>query len=81
MEENKITNFKTSEDVINYIKNSTFNSKDMAYREIVIQNEKIHIVYNESMSDDNTISDFVIRSIKNSFNEQIFEDIDKLSVF
>lgn len=76
MEENKISNFKTSEDVINYIKNSTFNSKDMAYREIIIQNEKIHIVYNESMADDNVISDFVIRSIKNSFNEQIFEDID-----
>ena len=76
MEENKISNFKTSEDVLNYIKNSTFNSKDMAYREIIIQNEKIHIVYNESMADDNVISDFVIRSIKNSYNEQIFEDID-----
>lgn len=76
MENIQISNLKNSEDIITYIKNSTFNSKDMVYKSLNIQNETVHIVYNESMADDSIISDFVIRSIKNSFNEKIFENID-----
>lgn len=72
----QISNLKTADDIITYIKNSTFNSKDMVYKELNIQNEIVYIVYNESMADDSIISDFVIRSIKNSFNEKIFENID-----
>ena len=76
MENIQISNLKTADDIITYIKNSTFNSKDMVYKELNIQNEIVYIVYNESMADDSIISDFVIRSIKNSFNEKIFENID-----
>ncbi|MDO4282107.1 MAG: spore germination protein [Clostridia bacterium] len=76
MEENKISNLNSSDDIINYIKDSTFNSQDIVYKELIIQDEKIHIVYDEPMVDTTTISDFVIRSIKNSVNEKIFENID-----
>lgn len=59
----KIQKLKTSEDIVNYIKNSTLNSNDMVYREIEIEKETVYIVYNESMTDTDVISNFVIRSI------------------
>lgn len=77
MNEEKIQNIKTSEDVINYIKTSTFNSVDMVYKQLVIQEEVIYIVYNESTADENLISNYVINSIKESFDSKIFEDINE----
>ncbi len=71
---------KSADDIIEYIKSSTFNSKDMVYKELDIQDEVIHVVYNEAMADDISISNFIIRSIKNTFNSKIYRDIDnKLS--
>lgn len=59
----KIKNLKTSEDIISYIKQSTFNSPDMVYREIKVLNEIVYAVYNESVTSTDLISNFVIRSI------------------
>lgn len=68
---------KSSDEIIEYIKRSTFNSKDMVYKELDIQDEVIHIVYNETVADDISISNFIIRSIKNTFNSKIYRDIDE----
>lgn len=77
MDEQKIANLKTDDDIIKYIKDSTFNSKDMVYKKLDVHSEIVHIVYNEAMADDESISNFIIRSIKNIFNSQIFKNIDE----
>ena len=61
--EEKIQNLKTTEDVIKYIKESTFDSPDMVYREIKVINETIYAVYNEALTDTDIISNFVVKSI------------------
>ncbi len=61
--EEKIRNLKTSEDIIKYIKESTFDSPDMVYREINVLNDTIYAVYNEAMTDTDIISNFVVKSI------------------
>ena len=65
----KVQKLRTSKDVIDYIKNSTFNSSDMVYREIKVLDDVIYVVYNESMTSSSTVSDFVIRSIIGITNE------------
>lgn len=77
MEDNTFFNFKNDNEIIQYIKNSTFNSQDMVYKELKFQYQKLYLVYNETLADENIISNFVIRGIRDSFNEKIIEDIDK----
>lgn len=71
-----VKNVKTSEDIINYIKNSTFNSIDVVYKELIVKDEIIYVVYNESIADENLISAYVINSIKANFDTKVFEDIN-----
>lgn len=75
MEENQ-TKFKTSEEIIQFIKQNTQNSQDMVYKEIDLQGEILHVVYNESVADDKVISDFIIRSIKASYQDMLMREIN-----
>lgn len=77
MEKNTISNFKTDEDIINYIKEQTCHSKDMVYKKLEISNKVINIVFSQSVCDGNTISDFVIRSIKSTLELKDVEEIDE----
>ena len=78
MEDDKISKLKTSEDIVNYIKSSTFNSADMVYKELDVDNEKIYIVYNEPMCNGDTVADYVVRSIQDTFQNIVIENIDKM---
>ena len=60
----KLENFNTSKEIIDYIKEKTNNSKDISYREISVNNEIVYIVFNEPLTDTKIISNYVIRSIK-----------------
>ena len=75
MEENnkKIETLQSTEDIVNYIKTSTSNSKDIAYRKVQVLDSTIYVVYSETLTSTDRISDFVIRSIK----EISYEDIKK----
>ena len=75
MEENnkKIETLQSTEDIVNYIKTSTSNSKDIAYRKVQVLDSIIYVVYSETLTSTDRISDFVIRSIK----EISYEDIKK----
>ena len=53
--------------IVNYIKAQSFDSKDLVYKKLKIKENVIDIVFSQSVSDSNVISDFVIRSIKNTF--------------
>lgn len=53
--------------IVNYIKAQSFDSKDLVYKKLKIKENVIDIVFSQSVSDSNIISDFVIRSIKNTF--------------
>lgn len=75
MEEKKNIKFKSDQDLIRYIKECTNNSQDVEYKEIDIFNKKINIVFSQSVSDSNVISDFIVRSIKNSYNLKNIENI------
>lgn len=77
MEDDKISKLKTSEDIVNYIKSSTFNSADMVYKQLDVNNEKIYIVYNEPMCNGDTVADYVVRSIQDTFQNIVIENIDK----
>ena len=68
-------NIKNSEDIINYIKKNTFNSKDIVYKKLDVEAEEVDIVYNESLCDENAISNFIIRSIGNLVSESLNEKI------
>ena len=78
MEDDKISKLKTSEDIVNYIKSSTFNSADMVYKQLDVDNEKIYIVYNEPMCNGDTVADYVVRSIQDTFQNIVIENIDKM---
>ena len=81
MEKNTNSNFKTDEDIINYIKEQTRDSKDMVYKKLEISNKVINIVFSQSVCNGDTISDFVIRSIKDTLQVKDVEDIDnKLNI-
>lgn len=77
MDKNILSNFKNDEDIINYIKNNTSHSKDMVYKKLEISNKIINIVFNQSVCDGNTISDFVVRSIKNTLQLKEVEEIEE----
>lgn len=77
-------NLKNAEDIINYIKETTKNSKDIVYKNLKINDgNNIYIVYSESVTDSKTISDFIVRSISNvlsiSKTEDIRENVDKIT--
>lgn len=76
MEKNTNSNFKTDEDIINYIKEQTRDSKDMVYKKLEISNKVINIIFSQSVCNGDTISDFVIRSIKDTLQVKDVEDID-----
>lgn len=77
MEENNSKKFNSAKEIIDYIKNSTSNSEDMVYKELELGKETINIVYSEATSDGNFIADFIIRSLRYLFNENINEKIEK----
>ncbi|MEG0282105.1 MAG: spore germination protein [Clostridia bacterium] len=68
-------------DILKYIKDSTQNSDDIIYREIDVLNETVTIVYSEAMVSSIYISDFVIKSLKESVKDIVkiekLEDIEK----
>ena len=76
MENDNIANLKNDEDIINYIKEKTAHSKDMVYKKLEISGKIINIVFSQSVCNGDTISDFVVRSIKNSLELKEIEDID-----
>ncbi|MBR3161514.1 MAG: spore germination protein [Bacilli bacterium] len=49
--------------IINKLKKETNNVLDITYREKYINKKRIEIIYNESLSSSNNISDFIIRSL------------------
>ena len=75
MEENNGKKFNSAKEIIDYIKNSTSNSEDMVYKELELGKETVNIVYSEATSDGNFIADFIIRSLRYLFNENINEKI------
>ena len=77
MENNDISDLKEPRDILKYLKDNTSDLKDMVFRTLSIHEETIYLVYNESLCDGSIISDFVIRSIKNTVEKQIVENIDK----
>lgn len=76
MVKDDITNFKNDEDIINYIKEKTAHSKDMVYKKLEVSGKIINIVFCQSVCNGDTISDFVVRSIKNTLELKEIEDID-----
>ena len=77
MEENNSKKFNSAKEIIDYIKNSTSNSEDMVYKELDLGKETVNIVYSEATTDGNFIADFIIRSLRYLFNENINEKIEK----
>lgn len=77
MEENKSNNFNSAKDIVDYIKTSTFNSEDIVYKELMLGEEIVNIVFNESTADGNFIADFINRSLRNLLNENVEENIEK----
>ena len=49
--------------IIERLKKDTNNDKDIVYRQKIINDEEIYIIYNEALTDNNKISDFIIRSL------------------
>ena len=50
---------------IDKLKKDTDNSPDITYRKIIINKQSLTIIYSNSLTSSNQISDFVIRSLKN----------------
>ena len=62
------------EKIINKIKKDTNNAEDITYRKKIISKKEIYIIYNESLTSSNTISDFIIRSLDNIKNKSTLID-------
>ncbi|MDD3303542.1 MAG: spore germination protein [Clostridia bacterium] len=77
MEEKNVNNFNSAKDIVDYIKNSTSHSEDMVYKEFMLGDEIVNIVFNESTTNGDFIADFISRSLKNLFDEKINESTDK----
>ena len=63
-------------EIIHRIKCDTNNIKDMVYRSIKHGKYTIYVIYNEPLTSSESISDFIIRSIKNTTKKK--EPIDTL---
>ena len=66
----------SNNNIISMLKKDTNNDKDIVYRKKIINNEEIYIVYDESLTGSNTISDFIIRSLDSI--EYKYQEIDDL---
>ena len=71
MDDIKLENIKTADDLIEIIKLKTSNSSDMYYRQLNVLGEILYIVYNECSASTELVSNFVIRSL---------EDISKTDI-
>ncbi len=61
---------KNIEIIINKLKQDTNNAEDITYRKKIFLNKTIYIIYNESLTASNNISDFIIRSLDNIKKEE-----------
>jgi len=67
--------------IVDYIKENTKDCSDVFFRDILIEEEKFNLIFSEVMTDSNTISNFVIRSlteivVKSKEKEEIKEEAD-----
>lgn len=80
MDKKELENIKVSEDIIEYIKVKTNNSKDIYFRKLDVLDEDVYIVYNECMTSTDLISNYVIRSLdeisKSDVTKKKLENID-----
>ena len=76
-------------EIINKLKIDTNNETDIIYREKKIKNETIYIIYNESLTGNDQISDFIIRSLdsisyryekNNNLYKEIINNINNFKV-
>ena len=51
------------QEIINNIKIATNNNDNIIYRKKTILNKVIYLIYNETITEASTISDFIIRSL------------------
>ena len=63
--------------IINKLKEETNNSSYIIYREKYINNTKINIIYNESLTDQNKMSNFLYKSL--DYIERIYNNQDLLN--
>ena len=68
MENKKLEDLKTDEEIIEFIKNKTSNSSDMYFRKVDVLGNTVNVVYNEATASTNLVSDFVIRSLEDISN-------------
>ena len=64
--------------IVEKLQVDTDNIKDIVYREKIIGKTKLYIIFSESLTDSNKISDFIIRSlnkIQKKKKKEIFEEI------
>lgn len=59
---------------IEYIKNKTGNASDITYKDILLNNKTITIIYINSICDSNMINDFILKAIDDNKND-ISKDI------
>ena len=65
-----------NDNIINKLKKDTNNSDYIVYREKYIKKSKIDIIYNETLSDSDKLSDFIVRSLDHI--ESIYDDKESL---
>ena len=68
-----------TDEYINKLKQETNNNQDIIIREKIVLKKKIYIIYNETLTSSDKISDFIIRSldkINNNYNKK--DDLDTL---
>jgi len=56
------------ENLINNIKQKTGNSSDLIIRDMLVQNKKINIIFNETLSSSNDITEIILKKISNINN-------------
>ena len=71
MDDIKLENIKTADDLIEIIKLKTSNSSDMYYRQLNVLGENLYIVYNECSASTELVSNFVIRSLEDISKSEI----------
>lgn len=68
--------FNCDKDILNYIKSKTSDSKDMVYKELYVDDNVIYLVYSQALCKGDTISDFIVRSIKDTQKINNLENIE-----
>ena len=67
--------------IINKLKKDTNNGDNIIYRKKKILYKTIYIIYNETISSSNSISDFIIRSLNNIYIPTYNNILNKISNF